>query len=492
MKKLLLLITLLVSFVAQAYEPLVREDRVWVYGCGVPYPDMETPGNAEVEFSGTTEINGVVYHNLTSLGHPENVISLMREENKKVYRYIANNPYYWNMWNGAVSEAEQAEYNVREGCNPGEILLYDFDRELGDPYMSLTCGNSTDQAVAPLAIVAMEPQVMLRDGLHPMRQLNMQFGEYNPDYDNSGLPIYDGIGPVEGFLDIPGCGPWCTSYYNDWSYYLDKVYDKNTGKIIYDYKDKYGYMPMIVAGLQWYYERVVTEPDGTKRTIGNASYSFTSEVEKDGKKYLAFTDNATGEIAAYMRQEGPLVYQWINPETSQRPVNDNGEELTENLLYDFSITSKTSLEDYYTQIFYVKYPIYTENGEPITAFVDALKRQRIEQYPCSVQHVEFSCGEEWVGHGVFVQSVGPKTGRLFEPLAPIDGKNEKYEIRQLLQGETVLYTRAQLENLFSGIEEISTDEPENDNRMYDLMGSEIRNPQRGAIYIQNSRKLIAR
>lgn len=140
----------------------------------------------------------------------------------------------------------------------------------------------------------------------------------------------------------------------------------------------------------------------------------------------------------------------------------------------------------------MKYPIYTENGEPITAFVDALKRQRIEQYPCSVQHVEFSRGEEWVGHGVFVQSVGPKTGRLFEPLAPIDGKNEKYEIRQLLQGETVLYTRAQLENLFSGIEEISTDEPENDNRMYDLMGSEIRNPQRGAIYIQNSRKLIAR
>ena len=46
MKKLLLLITLLVSFVAQAYEPLVREDRVWVYGCGVPDPDMKTPGNA--------------------------------------------------------------------------------------------------------------------------------------------------------------------------------------------------------------------------------------------------------------------------------------------------------------------------------------------------------------------------------------------------------------------------------------------------------------
>ena len=115
---------------------------------------------------------------------------------------------------------------------------------------------------------------MLRDGLHPMRQLNMQFGEYNPDYDNSGLPIYDGIGPVEGFLDIPGCGPWCASYYNDWSYYLDKVYDKNTGKVIYDYKDKYGYMPMIVEGLQWYYERVVTDADGTRRTIGNVSYSF--------------------------------------------------------------------------------------------------------------------------------------------------------------------------------------------------------------------------
>ena len=46
--------------------------------------------------------------------------------------------------------------------------------------------------------------------------------------------------------------------------------------------------------------------------------------------------------------------------------------------------------------------------------------------------------------------------------------------------------------MYSGIGNINAEEPEHDTRMYDLMGREIRNPQRGAIYIQDGEKRIAR
>ena len=81
---------------------------------------------------------------------------------------------------------------------------------------------------------------------------------------------------------------------------------------------------------------------------------------------------------------------------------------------------------------------------------------------------------------------------LFEPLASIDGNNEKYVLRQFTSGDKILYTQSRLEALYSGIGNINAEEPEHDTRMYDLMGREIRNPQRGTIYIQDGEKRIAR
>ena len=42
------------------------------------------------------------------------------------------------------------------------------------------------------------------------------------------------------------------------------------------------------------------------------------------------------------------------------------------------------------------------------------------------------------------------------------------------------------------VNDVNIDNNRHDTRMYDLMGREIRNPQRGTIYIQDGEKRIAR
>ena len=495
MKKLLLIISLVISLAAQAYEPLIREGRIWSYD-RVRVWDAFPNADVEVTFLGTTEINGIVYHNLVGINHPDAVISLMREENHKVYRYIADNSYIWEQWQNFMGEEGIARYNEENNCHAGEILLYDFDCVSGKRYATISCGSEGLFTICAPGMITHSDQVMLRDGLHTYYILgygSSSDGEQIEPFRavNSPVPIYEGIGPVQGLLDCPGCGPWITGI-NDWVTTLIKVYDTETENTVYLAGDNAGYMPMIVEGHRWEYDKVLKTADGTGQTIGNASYSFTSETRKDGKSYLAFTDVATGEVAAYMRQEGPKVYMWIDPEKSPRPVDGDGKEITENLLYDFSISSRIEPENNWAEIFDYKYPVYTTSGEAITSFVNGLKYERIGPYLCDAQYVELSRGDEKAGEAVFVEGVGPKTGRLFEPLASIDGNNEKYVLRQLTSGDKILYTKSRLEALYSGIGNINAEEPEHDTRMYDLMGREIRNPQRGAIYIQDGEKRIAR
>ena len=495
MKKLLLIISLLISLAAQAYEPLIREGRVWSYDT-VREWDAFPNADVEVTFIGTTEINGIVYHNLVGVHHPDTVISLMREENHKVYRYIADNSSIWEQWQNFMGEEGIARYNEENNCHAGEILLYDFDCVSGKRYETISCGSNGMFTICAPGMITHSDKVMLRDGLHTYYILGYSSSSDVVEIEpfravNSPVPIYEGIGPVQGLLDCPGCGPWITGM-NDWVTALIKVYDMETEKTVYLAGDNAGYIPMVIEGLRWEYDRVMKTAEGTEQTVGSASYIFTSETQKDGKNYLAFTEETTGEVAAYIRQEGPKVYMWIDPEKSRRPTDEDGKEITENLLYDFSISYKRDAEDYMTKIFYFKYPIYTVSGEKITSFVNELKYERIGLYLCDVQHVELSRGDEKAGTAVFVEGVGPKTGRLFEPLASIDSTNEKFVLRQLTSGDKTRYTKSQMEALYSGVGSINAEEPERDTRMYDLMGREIRNPQRGTIYIRDGEKRIAR
>ena len=64
MKKIILLALLVVSLAAQAYEPMIREDRVWEYYFIVSRWGTCTNYLYTLQFDGTQEVNGKTYHQL--------------------------------------------------------------------------------------------------------------------------------------------------------------------------------------------------------------------------------------------------------------------------------------------------------------------------------------------------------------------------------------------------------------------------------------------
>ncbi len=94
MKKIILLALLVVSVAAQAYEPMIREDRIWEYcvegadGEGMDLTQYSYTLN--FKFDGTEYINGNTYHKLNCwYGFDENpspqTVAYMRESYGNVY-----------------------------------------------------------------------------------------------------------------------------------------------------------------------------------------------------------------------------------------------------------------------------------------------------------------------------------------------------------------------------------------------------------------------
>ena len=94
MKKLIILALLLVSLAAQAYEPLIREDRIWEYCVEGADGEGLFPSHysytLNFKFDGTVNINGNIYHKLNCwYGFDENpspqTVAYMRESYGDVY-----------------------------------------------------------------------------------------------------------------------------------------------------------------------------------------------------------------------------------------------------------------------------------------------------------------------------------------------------------------------------------------------------------------------
>ena len=139
MRTILLLSTLLVSVAAQAYEPLIREDRVWeYYKCDCAFLHSVT-SLTTYQFEGTQQINGKTYHQLMKKAissweydgtgdfynvvdsQPVNTVeALLREEDGKVYMLVQTPSIA--VYDGSNGLA----FTAQEVPESGEIVLYDF------------------------------------------------------------------------------------------------------------------------------------------------------------------------------------------------------------------------------------------------------------------------------------------------------------------------------------------------------------------------------
>ena len=141
MRTILLLFTLLVSLAAQAYEPLIREDRVWeYYKCDCAFLHSVTTLST-YQFEGTQQVNGKTYHQLMKktissweydgTGDSYNVVdsqpvntveALLREEDGKVFMLVQTSAI------AVYDGSDGLAFPQQEIPESGEIVLYDFSQ----------------------------------------------------------------------------------------------------------------------------------------------------------------------------------------------------------------------------------------------------------------------------------------------------------------------------------------------------------------------------
>ena len=139
MKKIILLALLLGSLAAQAYEPMIREDRVWEYYFIVSRWGICTNYLYTLKFDGTQEVNGKTYHQLkmksslcwtsmqdeiTDIYEPETLDSLqalLREEDSKVYMLVQT-PVI------KVYEDKGDDFKEQPVGENEEVVIFDFSR----------------------------------------------------------------------------------------------------------------------------------------------------------------------------------------------------------------------------------------------------------------------------------------------------------------------------------------------------------------------------
>ena len=321
------------------YVPVVREGVEWGHKVERIVPMGSGGGVGHVgdyyifyreQLKGDTVINGKTYKKCYRYRENEldtktaNLISFMREEDKKVY-FIVNSEY-----------SREANWNVDNRVDPEigeETLVYDMNLKVGDDFKffygtrSLKVESITDTIIG---------------GTH--RKV------FN--FENSSQKLIEGLGLLFmddyglPFQDIP-----LSTFYN----VLHVTYEKNVGGDIvfkteeFDGSDpalnNHKYIPVVREDVEWGHKAVISDGNGKKTVFYREQLKGDTIIDgKSYKKCYRYTgstlDTATARLISFMREEDRMVYVRANTDASQLGgfgLNDavTYEEGKDACIYDF-------------------------------------------------------------------------------------------------------------------------------------------------------------
>lgn len=298
MNKLILIFLVFVSLTAQAYEPLIREDRVWEYCIEQVSPDHSDSFILNFKFDGTEWINNNTYHKLNcwyeDVENPiPETVAYMREENGAVYRLLQQDEIT------IYGNGDGLSFPVNENQ---EICLYqfgkmDYDEPAKQPLSIagiIDCFGCND-VNAKLAILPLAPiytKIQSKDknwnvSLFYSQETNNFITERWLNGDSSDdifcITIVEGVGNVgRGFLHTPGFLDMMIANYYSNAYFVRQ-------------KDLYG---NTVFDAKWLKDQSgVTDVVPQERPRDGKSYDLTGKQVtdpepgtiyiRDGEKHIA-------------------------------------------------------------------------------------------------------------------------------------------------------------------------------------------------------------
>lgn len=264
MKRIFILIASVISLIAMslpasAYEPTVREDRVWEYYSDYfvsVFMDINYAW-ARFKFEGTTEVNGKTYHkwvkfeevikkgivdrdtgciNFTTLSKDtmKQTFALMREDDGKIWICLEKMP-------GTSGFPE--EYRIV--CNSDSVesdavtegLLYDFSVNKGD---SLTWVGSVNGALPSSSLKPYQYLSRVSDEIVETDSIEINGAKcktYKFEISGCRSPFVQGIGMTRALLPYPSIDELVHSSSYDYSLSLNGVYDGEGNRIFGEWKN---------------------------------------------------------------------------------------------------------------------------------------------------------------------------------------------------------------------------------------------------------------
>lgn len=264
MKRIYILIASVISLIAisvpaSAYEPTVREDRVWEY-----YSEYFSSVTMEVnqawasfKFDGTADVNGKTYHKWVKfeevrkkgLINPDNghinfttspkdttklTFALIREEGGKIWICLEKMP-------GTSMFPE--EYKVI--CNSDSVesavitegLLYDFSVNKGDSltWVGSGIGALPSSSIEPYKYLSEVSDVIVETGSIEINGAKCK--TYKFEMYGVNRPFIQGVGMTRALLSYPSINEPIHSSSYDYSLSLNGVYDGAGNRIFGEWKN---------------------------------------------------------------------------------------------------------------------------------------------------------------------------------------------------------------------------------------------------------------
>ena len=254
------------------------------------------------------------------------------------------------------------------------------------------------------------------------------------------------------------------------------------------------YKPMLVPGRRWDYFH--------GGLMDYQHHTFSEYIDgyitgDNGVEYYVIkrTSDINDKIVGYMREINGKICRYNTPEERNGWRN----HVAETLVYDFSLDADGTFTTWY-------FPSFGSSGHgvPLVSTVTVIENGETDKKGKKFKHQIFDViakGQYYLDGDYVVsldkritvlQEVGLTEGGTvskwdcIHPLNNGDGPN--YLMRVTDPDGTVIYYDQWAEMMSAG--QIECDPAAADNRMYDLMGREIRDPQPGTVYIRNGKKYV--
>ncbi len=496
MKAIRLLVMLTVAVLSSvsgyAYEPLVQEGLVWNTSHeehednGKPYKVIDS-----WYFDAPVEMYGKTYH---SFKHKDHIFGYMRQEGDKVYLLV-----------DGENISDIGYYNENDDwvelSTGDEVLIYDFGAKVGDKYMTVSMDGYGSFYANPemIEVYVVKADTVIVNGHERKRQYLSPFVDW-PETQHiavEGVGINIGAVHLPQYILLPSLDP------NIDVFHLDSMTDAD-GNVLFTRADfntpTLTREPLVREGVTWNHTEASIYP-GSYDSFDSYSFYFDSPVELYGKMYHPLKDrrSESGEVFAYMRQEGNKVYILIDGESVIPPFETmSGEEFAagdELLLYDFDAKTgdeywSPSVSDSMTMP-YIEALVRVTVTNVDTILVNGVLRKRLMTKANGGGSPEIN----------IVEGIGPSRGYmhipLYGPLCTCQHTTDAF-VKDIVDAEgNVIFKAADFDApaYSAGVPEVGFDTGGTrivDNKMYDLNGREIRNPLPGTVYIQNGEKHVAK